>query len=142
MGGGTICPQLTFQVFGFTVVVFPAVHKAILPATFSGHRGSGGQELPELHPVGAGPLPLFSLCSGSPPSTPPPPCTPHRAELSPAEWEPLPQPSLPPAPAFGTRWLLAGKGQYFPKYNLYVIWVGAPGVTLGQFARSDADSTV
>lgn len=93
------------------------VHKAILPATFSGQMGSGSRELPKLHPVGAGPLPLAFLSSGCTPPTPTP-------------------------PALSTHWLPAGREQYFPKYTLYVIWVEAPGVTLGQFARSEAEIVV
>lgn len=128
MGGGTICPQLTFPVFsGVAVLVFPEDgSQGQPPTTFSGQMGSGSQELPKLHPVGAGPLPVAFLCSGytHPPSGPR--YIPHgRAEFS-TEWKPLPHPS-PPSPAFSTCWLPAGREQYFPKYNLYVIWVEALG---------------
>lgn len=90
-------------VLGVAVLVFPeGGSQGQPPTTSSGQMGSGSQELPKLHPVGAGPLPLAFLCPGCTLPTVCPRYAPHGwAEFS-TEWKPLPHPSpstRPSAPA-------------------------------------------
>lgn len=127
MGGGTICPQLTFQVvLWFHCGCFSRLQFA-RPSTLPSSQVRWDQQS-----VGARPLPQVFLCSG---------CTsPHTSALQGCVQyrEGAPSTPLPPITAFSTRWLPAGREQYFPKHNLYVIRGEAAGVTLGPFAGSKA----
>lgn len=104
MGGGAICPRLTFPVFSVSLCLFflRVAHKANPPPPSQVRWAQAARNCQNFILWGQGPLPLAFLCSGCTLPTLRPRYTPHgRAEFS-TEWKPLPHPSpstRPSAPA-------------------------------------------